>query len=122
MRISDWSSDVCSSDLSRFPRRLAEPRIKSGVTTRGEGRLRVLCANPDTQPLLAPARPARVRERHIMTLILGLESSCDETAAALVDSERRSEVHTSTLKTLMRISYAVFSSNKTKPTTNTPPF
>src|SRR3546814_3318187 len=93
MRISDWSSDVCSSDLSRFPRRLAEPRIKSGVTTRGEGRLRVLCANPDTQPLLAPARPARVRERHIMTLILGLESSCDETAAALVDSERRVRAH-----------------------------
>src|SRR3546814_8649903 len=78
---------------SRFPRRLAEPRIKSGVTTRGEGRLLVLCANPDTQPLLAPARPARVRERHIMTLILGLESSCDETAAALVDSERRVRAH-----------------------------
>src|SRR3546814_3530363 len=28
-----------------------------------------------------------------MTLILGLESSCDETAAALVDSERRILAH-----------------------------
>src|SRR3546814_13818397 len=28
-----------------------------------------------------------------MTLILGLESSCDETAAALVDSERRVRAH-----------------------------
>src|SRR3546814_1724013 len=35
----------------------------------------------------------RVKERAIMTLILGLESSCDETAAALVDSERRILAH-----------------------------
>ncbi len=28
-----------------------------------------------------------------MTLILGLESSCDETAAALVDSDRRILAH-----------------------------
>src|SRR3546814_8415389 len=31
MRISDWSSDVCSSDLFRSPQTLPSPRTCSGV-------------------------------------------------------------------------------------------
>src|SRR3546814_3748622 len=37
MRISDWSSDVCSSDLRRGPPRMPKPATKpDGVAERGE--------------------------------------------------------------------------------------
>src|SRR3546814_20286213 len=41
MRISDWSSDVCSSDLGRQPRRSAasQPRRRAGARRVGRGRL-----------------------------------------------------------------------------------
>src|SRR3546814_5657950 len=53
MRISDWSSDVCSSDLEREPGSMAGPgaepnygpRLKAGVTIRVGGSVRAISAD-----------------------------------------------------------------------------
>src|SRR3546814_5821436 len=131
MRSSDWSSDVCSSDLSR-PKRWA----------------------PLWAPPPPPSRSARqllirrrVRARRIvaeaadLVLFIGFEISfepfdmaialerqdvrreaieeeavvADDHGAAREIFERfRSEEHTSELQSLMRISYAVFCLKKKK--------
>src|SRR3546814_3126755 len=98
MRISDWSSDVCSSDLA------------GGVPGAGAHHLLPALLRgrhlEDGPPLRArrhaDARdPAAVREgqgtRHRL-----LPRLCR------VDRGGRSEEHTSELQSLMRISYAVF--------------
>src|SRR3546814_956446 len=127
MRISDWSSDVCSSDLS------ADLDQHRGVQLRhlGEGARR-----PDTADALGRIdiqswRPAnggfpRFRcSRAISTLRSGsrkttiFDSPSSECRSVLDDppAERfagmkghdfRSEEHTSELQSLMRTSYAVF--------------
>src|SRR3546814_7444269 len=91
MRISDWSSDVCSSDLVR--RDVTAPfRFP-----------RFFVTNPSPCPYL-PGRS----ERKVFTELSG------ENASELND---RSEEHTSELQSLMRISYAVFCLKKKKKTT-----
>src|SRR3546814_1046877 len=99
MRISDWSSDVCSSDLRGHPgqslhsigwRRILalEWRLERPIGTRflGSADARRHRVHPD-----APRRGLeRKRLRHV-----------DDAALS------RSEEHTSELQSLMRISYAV---------------
>src|SRR3546814_9054815 len=96
MRISDWSSDVCSSDLSlRMRSCTARPVFDffPGVLPRKRSRklflrgLAVLACFPDLAVL--PALPAP-------------------------PPPPRSEEHTSELQSLMRISYAVFCLKKKK--------
>src|SRR3546814_4740911 len=90
MRISDWSSDVCSSDLS------------DGAF----GRLRQPALH-----LIEIFEHARARPVEIGAI---LEDDIDEAVTKeAVASNRprawhRSEEHTSELQSLMRISYAVF--------------
>src|SRR3546814_7437221 len=97
MRISDWSSDVCSSDLGnraarRFPLRLRR-RSRAGMRPRGaRSRLR------------AGARRARGRYRLLRRALMLTEINFDS----------RSEEHTSELQSLMRISYAAFCLKKKK--------
>src|SRR3546814_1534137 len=90
MRISDWSSDVCSSDLPeilRLPTLLADPRrVARSIVTNF-----ALCIE------LAGA---------LRKIIAG------RFACPTVDA--RSEEHTSELQSLMRISYAVFCLNTKK--------
>src|SRR3546814_8186966 len=113
MRISDWSSDVCSSDLGQRP-------------ARDIGR-HELSARPLPGPALTAAGVPRwlAKERWHRCLddrrrTLRLERRCRRRAprgappprrpaseAAFLRS-RRSEEHTSELQSLMRISYAVF--------------
>src|SRR3546814_8449811 len=109
MRISDWSSDVCSSDLAlhgalravgQGPRlaRRRQPRHDHG-NPRGPR-----CGQEQGPHLPAPRPsrpedPARAPARH-----LGKRQ----------DLCRRSEEHTSELQSLMRISYAVFCLKKKK--------
>src|SRR3546814_6631887 len=82
MRISDWSSDVCSSDLNRPPAFLAGHRRLHG------------------QFLERRARRQAEPQRALLALV---------PADALADDVgKRSEEHTSELQSLMRISYAVF--------------
>src|SRR3546814_7290930 len=95
MRMSDWSSDVCSSDLPRAPDMdQAAPRAGAAqcgcLETKGSA-MRIASQLP------VPAAAARV-----MPGPSG--SDVEDGAAALV----RSEEHTSELQSLMRISYAVF--------------
>src|SRR3546814_2948490 len=101
MRISDWSSDVCSSDL---PEDRGDPVRGRDCDQIGGGRRR--------QHAGAPARPGRAdpRCRHPAPgagreLRGGAEPGVDGAAVA---RGARSEEHTSELQSLMRISYAVF--------------
>src|SRR3546814_2363649 len=114
MRISDWSSDVCSSDLAMpshgLPLASSEPfpSIRAaGSTTSCEGatpRFRIgNSGNPrKTQDVVV--RPAadfiRPSYSNALTEKPDFLASGGET--------RRSEEHTSELQSLMRISYAVF--------------
>src|SRR3546814_4643201 len=98
MRISDWSSDVCSSDLAGSDRSLV--RISFSFC------LSVLKRSP--KPLaLASTRRNR--------------SSLISSDTVVAEFTRRSEEHTSELQSLMRISYAVFCLKKKhnlRPTTD----
>src|SRR3546814_4783406 len=107
MRISDWSSDVCSSDLRRF--RSSSPANGTG-NPHGSGSphlgIRARCVESASSLFArheredgadrmraAPAGSWRLHHLQMQrTLRLGF----------------RSEEHTSELQSLMRISYAVF--------------
>src|SRR3546814_2311065 len=134
MRISDWSSDVCSSDLTAVRREVA---MTGEVTLRG----RVLLIGGLKEKLLAALRagiktvlipqenekdladiPDNVKRKMEIVPV----SDCDEVLArALVskltpiewtESDDRSAEHTAELQSLMRISYAVYRLKKTKHT------
>src|SRR3546814_1776930 len=104
MRISDWSSDVCSSDLHAELHRF-QPPARSRISDRREGDL----LRPDgiyrAQRALG-GRRHRVRHRRRRYLAAWQQADRRET--------RRSEEHTSELQSLMRISYAVFCLKKKK--------
>src|SRR3546814_7910080 len=93
MRISDWSSDVCSSDLGNAVHHRGADR-RHAVHLRRRDLLRL----PRHGPALTRARS---------------HSPCSSNNS----SATRSEEHTSELQSLMRISYAVFCLKKTKTTT-----
>src|SRR3546814_2830298 len=99
MRISDWSSDVCSSDLARISdlrrRDLGGGRAVSPA--RGHGGL-------------ALPRYAGWPADAILSRAFAGEGQCG-VALGLhhrLSGRDRSEEHTSELQSLMRISYAVF--------------
>src|SRR3546814_4175202 len=113
MRISDWSSDVCSSDLAE------------GL----EGRLRIVDKRHHDLPVargigLADEREIAVQDTfldhriagHFQRIMLSRPQQGGgdgEAFGALQRLDRRaggdrSEEHTSELQSLMRISYAVF--------------
>src|SRR3546814_4278268 len=105
MRISDWSSDVCSSDLvvaCGDPTEVFDPAegifdevpATVAVLIVSDGSLAVAATRHDgAGAILAQGRPQPV---------------C---VVALVSEQVRSEEHTSELQSLMRISYAVFRLN-----------
>src|SRR3546814_5276334 len=115
MRISDWSSDVCSSDLLRTirpgPHDRKPPRANSLVikTTRREKTGGGGSAYASSMRSRRPVRPATG------------DGACQEGPRGHPDPvtreeapwiryaiPSRSEEHTSELQSLMRISYAVF--------------
>src|SRR3546814_3877389 len=89
MRISDWSSDVCSSDLTTGGAILYYPTAPSYEL---EGYAMVAYGNYD----------ARIAEGALNLPVV------DGKAALRIAGQYRSEEHTSELQSLMRISYAVF--------------
>src|SRR3546814_3358441 len=103
MRISDWSSDVCSSDL---PPVVVGP-VNNGRRSRGPDEID--CSGR----CLAKDWPNR-RRRPLSTACNLVGNGCFSLPAPRsgwssdVESFRRSEEHTSELQSLMRISYAVF--------------
>src|SRR3546814_5362065 len=107
MRISDWSSDVCSSDLDVFcPRALLAGRRAAPFEEGHEGLQRVVA-------FLAPVEDQILR--HPRLLLRDLVQRHDLAHVHDGGSEAaRSEEHTSELQSLMRISYAVFCLKKKK--------
>src|SRR3546814_5469826 len=104
MRISDWSSDVCSSDLHIV-------RIRGRI--RGH----------------EPDRRADDRRHADRAVVVDVRPACRLSAASAAENQARarthfnmkektmrSEEHTSELQSLMRISYAVFCLKKKKNT------
>src|SRR3546814_8639828 len=120
MRISDWSSDVCSSDLEVFARMLCADAF---------GRLenpRAYMFSAARNLLIERARRKARNEIRLYPLDEGRDAPvCPEQAYSIEAADlrrtlrrtilampRRSEEHTSELQSLMRISYAVFCLHK----------
>src|SRR3546814_6100186 len=110
MRISDWSSDVCSSDLCQSSQPACEKergrerynmknRIKIGLMLGTAGALgwTPAYAQAPAEAQIAPALPQAVAP-----------AQAESTDPASNVGIGRSEEHTSELQSLMRISYAVF--------------
>src|SRR3546814_3615690 len=105
MRISDWSSDVCSSDLlaaaaGAVPRRTAQEH-PAGFGGAG--------ADAGVHPGAGgdPAQPLRDFRRTVGRADPVHHAQHAAAVAGAADAVR-SEEHTSELQSLMRISYAVF--------------
>src|SRR3546814_9674168 len=101
MRISDWSSDVCSSDLDPYDWRALRGMDRSATQREGRGhslwhRHRWTGSRPGWEGLCGQS--------------VGRNSSCLRRGCGghRHCSGGRSEEHTSELQSLMRISYAVF--------------
>src|SRR3546814_5506287 len=118
MRISDWSSDVCSSDLDAG---VAHRGVDQGEQSRVlGGAIALLVGDDANDPVVEPRRGPELHGA-----VKGLAGAdhrflgrglCDmggQLCATLYKPRRnvcamRSEEHTSELQSLMRISYAVF--------------
>src|SRR3546814_4929922 len=112
MRISDWSSDVCSSDLfpiyaagkqAEFFAGLEQPQQYGEDDDPEHGHAQeAACRRPSNEQ----GRSDQDKRQHV-----------PETGHRLIAIHRlppRSEEHTSELQSLMRISYAVFCLKKKK--------
>src|SRR3546814_5217369 len=112
MRISDWSSDVCSSDLRPPPRHHRRRGLRFGAANIAGSRTGCLHG-------YAMTRLAASLLSLSITLALSPALAAPPGDAPTFDPQRlsemvktlssdRSEEHTSELQSLMRISYAVF--------------
>src|SRR3546814_4061422 len=100
MRISDWSSDVCSSDLGNS-RTMSDTLCATSSKRAGRTRLPVRHLQRMHQKRASAfssrsSHPRRSKRHH---------RQCGSKTALC---PQRSEEHTSELQSLMRISYAVF--------------
>src|SRR3546814_6007844 len=116
MRISDWSSDVCSSDLRR--RQLAQ-RVDlddPAVMALGLRRVEIIVGRLLAGQIGVPRRPpARAIVEHALDRA---RQHARRGAAGAI----RSEEHTSELQSLMRISYSVFCLKKKQSTLQHPTY
>src|SRR3546814_5686161 len=120
MRISDWSSDVCSSDLEALA--LINEQLwlghfelwsNSGTILFRHGLLVGADAGLSldlTETLIESAIDECERFYPVFQFVLwGGKTPAEALAASLIETRgERSEEHTSELQTLMRNSYAVF--------------
>src|SRR3546814_9250275 len=122
MRISDWSSDVCSSDLGLAEKEAGRRGRHDGLLLpRGERRLggaldaaEAMFVERAAQPADDhPAHELRIAEAHLGLRRVDVDvdlagRQIEEERDDRVAIARRSEEHTSELQSLMRLSYAVF--------------
>src|SRR3546814_3067146 len=101
MRISDWSSDVCSSDLTKLIIRFA--LVAEQPNSRDEERLSAVSSENSIAGIKRYTGFVRGRDLYALFDHVSLEAN-----------PRRSEEHTSELQSLMRTSYAVLCLKKTK--------
>src|SRR3546814_3729492 len=119
MRISDWSSDVCSSDLLcrqhlPHPSHSASHSVRSSVF-RGRSQ-KGSFISPSVQVLPQPL-PAILRPHLCLAgRSTGLPEAFHQDPSNRVSGYDRSEEHTSELQSLMRRSYAVICLIKIKHT------
>src|SRR3546814_7344330 len=117
MRISDWSSDVCSSDLEGFARAHAVGEGNEGDSD-GQSERGVLGDQSLETGRHVIELGARDAGRDVDHQGHVLRVADDLTDAGRVVHGVRSEEHTSELQSLMRISYAVFCLKKKNITTS----
>src|SRR3546814_6243768 len=110
MRISDWSSDVCSSDLpiGHVAHAAREDAAHRFVAADADGAQRAVAVGDHGHAAVVGldergrAGAGRGDERLAAQVLLGVA------APLAADAGNRSEEHTSELQSLMRISYAGF--------------
>src|SRR3546814_8059182 len=120
MRISYWSSDVCSSDLPARNLLYAASCGRSSQFFHGEqsvfkGLKPIIYGGREVWPLIEGGKGVAV-SNHMSSGAWAAAGGIGTVSAVNADS--RSEEHTSELQSLMRISYAVFCLKK-KQHTNT---
>src|SRR3546814_1138877 len=129
MRISDWSSDVCSSDLRQLAETLGHEATaaivqESRIGVPGQARHHCIALVPGTADgvehlVLHPQHPRHQIKVARDQLRLEQRAKVRRRTGATrqhrrIISRHRSEEHTSELQSLMRISYAVFCLKKKK--------
>src|SRR3546814_4339037 len=134
MRISDWSSDVCSSDLRALPAYTGQPAHATVLGARGGGELALPDDFPDDIYLPADYRINSLMDRGTLRVVslqapgqvsalfgdarasmdlrgwkqvMAMRDATDSALLTYEKDDRRSEEHTSELQSLMRSSYAV---------------
>src|SRR3546814_8525477 len=140
MRISDWSSDVCSSDLivAEHARRygrdqtIYDPWHYVPVLAKKPGALRngapfkQLVLPPGLERLRSRLKESSDGDRRMVKILTAItvdgldavESAAAEAlAGGVASADVRSEEHTTELQSLMRTSYAVFCLKKKKKNT-----
>src|SRR3546814_9751121 len=126
MRISDWSSDVCSSDLCCIDEHLRlgshrRPMMigPDGRDAYADGYMAIAAGRMRNAEGLYGASAFFSKRRRTLHIRVGqdqneLFAACTRGSVACAPEACRSEEHTSELQSLMRISYAVFCLKKHK--------
>src|SRR3546814_7163540 len=109
MRISDWSSDVCSSDLNQMRRMGGIGALAGMIPGIKKAQAQMAAGAADDKMLIH------------FDAIMGSMTPKERAKPEILTAKRkiriangRSEEHTSELQSLMRISYAVFCLKKKK--------
>src|SRR3546814_7315278 len=115
MRISDWSSDVCSSDLRlhllHLPELLLGPLLLGEIENEGAEHLAAVSVERHDRQFDGKLPAAAVQRLQLHPPVEGGRLAARQEAGQAGPmrlSMSRSEEHTSELQSLMRISYAVF--------------
>src|SRR3546814_7495964 len=117
MRISDWSSDVCSSDLQsvKFAGRVTGHRLfRSNKATAFQDLSREVLSAANNSTADNPKASARLSKvaRVGLPCPLTMYEICDAETPERSDNSTRPDEHTSVIQSLMRLQYAGFCLNK----------
>src|SRR3546814_2725758 len=113
MRISDWSSDVCSSDLHDTAHAdIHRISMKMGEHPGNTGAGHLRCRGGGSNRRRNAIKDEERRRQEPSSYAEHARKHAHNAAKANNDKGIRSEEHTSELQSLMRISYAVFCSKK----------
>src|SRR3546814_2497455 len=113
MRISDWSSDVCSSDLVRFVLdHCGKPDIATGLREPWRSQIAEMAALPNVvckiSGLVTEADWADWQAEDVLWYARAAAAAFGPERLMFGSDWPRSEEHTSELQARMRISYALF--------------
>src|SRR3546814_2816656 len=107
MRISDWSSDVCSSDLDVFLLMLFGARVTDVVNIERQRFRQIVETEQFQLRIISPFRLGLGQFSHSSYDTDRLTPNAPVTGATPWGGEYRSEAHTSELQALLLTSYAV---------------